>query len=156
MSNRKFNQKSYDAYDSKCKKAAIDLMKRKGFHLVGDINTEHYKKYDVAFINELGQVLKIENEFRGPFDKIKNSYPSIHIPIRKKDTECDFYFIWGNDYKDLAIIKKETIKKYNNTIVNNVCAKGKPHQFTEDFIDIPKKEVQFYSYDNFSNRWLSE
>jgi hypothetical protein len=56
----------------------------------------------------------------------------------------------------LAVIKKETIKTYNNTIVNNVCAKGQPHQFTEDFIDIPKKEVQFYSYDNFSNRWLSE
>ena len=148
---RKFNQQAYDNYDNKCKVATINLFKRKGFNLVGNINTEHYKKYDVKLINELGQVLKIENEFRGPFDKIKNLYLTVHIPVRKKYTECDFYFIWGNDYKDLAVIKKETIKKYNNTIIKQVCANGKPYEFTEDFIDIPKKEVQFYSIDNIFN-----
>lgn len=148
---RKFNQQAYDNHDNKCKVATINLFKRKGFNLVGNINTEHYKKYDVKLINELGQVLKIENEFRGPFDKIKNLYLTVHIPVRKKNTECDFYFIWGNDYKDLAVIKKETIKKYNNTIIKQVCANGKPYEFTEDFIDIPKKEVQFYSIDNIFN-----
>ena len=42
------------------------------------------------------------------------------------------------------------------TINGKLKIKGKAHQFTEDFIAIPKKEVQFYSYDNFSNRWLSQ
>ena len=143
---REFNKIAYDQFDMSCKIATIKLMESRGYTLIGDINTEHYKKYDVAFKNKSGNIIKIENEYRGPFDKIKKYYSTIHIPIRKKNTECDYYFIWGNDYKDLAIIDKETIKKYNNTIINQVCANGKPYQFTEDFIDIPKKEVKFYTF----------
>jgi hypothetical protein len=144
---RKFNEVAYNNYDYKCKVAAINFMKKKGFTLIGDIDTEHYKKFDLQFINESGKIVKIENEFRGPFNDIKNKYYSVHIPYRKKETECDFYFIWGNEWNDLAVIKKDILKKYSDNVINQVCAKGKPYEFVEKFIDIPKEKIYFLSVD---------
>ena len=45
------------------------------------LNTEHYKKYDVAFENKSGKIIKIENEYRGPFDKIKKYYFSFSLTL---------------------------------------------------------------------------
>ena len=114
---RKFNKIAYDEFDMCCKLATVDLMNKRKYNLIGDINTEYYKKYDLAFKNELGNIIKIENEFRSVFDKIKNVFKTVHIPIRKKNTECDYYFIWGNNYEDLAIINKETFNKFSVPVI---------------------------------------
>ena len=141
---RKFNKIAYDEFDMCCKLATVDLMNKRGYNLIGDINTEYYKKYDLAFKNELGNIIKIENEFRSVFDKIKNVFKTVHIPIRKKNTECDYYFIWGNNYEDLAIINKEIINKFKEKTINLICAKGKEYEFKEEFIDIPIEYIKFY------------
>lgn len=141
---RKFNKIAYDEFDMNCKIATVNLMNTRGYNLIGDINVEYYKKYDLAFKNKNGNVIKIENEFRGVFDKIKYIFKTVHIPIRKKNTECDYYFIWGNNYKELAIINKETINKFKEKTINQICAKGEEYEFTEEFIDIPKENIKFY------------
>ena len=45
MSKRQFNKLAYDEYDMNCKLATVNLMNKKGYNLIGDINTEYYKKY---------------------------------------------------------------------------------------------------------------
>ena len=144
MSKRQFNKLAYDEYDMNCKVATVNLMSKKGYNLIGDINTEYYKKYDLAFKNLEGNIIKIENEFRGGFENIKNKFSTVHIPIRKKNTECDFYFIWGNNYEELAIINKDILTKFKDNIINQICAKGKEYEFEEEFIDIPKQYIKFY------------
>ncbi len=143
---RKFNKKVYDLFDKPCKIATVKIMNKKGYYLIDDIDTEHFKKFDLQFINDYNKILKIENEYRGPFNKIKYIYNSVHIPVRKKNTECDFYFIWGNNYKDLAIIDRKTFIEFRDNIVTVTCAKGKPYEFNEDFIDIPINKVKFFTF----------
>ena len=47
---RLFNQKAYDAFDSKNKKEILSIMSKKGYSLVGNLEEEHYKKYDIKFV----------------------------------------------------------------------------------------------------------
>ena len=60
---RKFNKNAYDSFDSKNKIGILEIMTKKGYTLVGDIDTEHYKKYDVKFVKG-GKELSFENETR--------------------------------------------------------------------------------------------
>jgi hypothetical protein len=82
---RKFNKTAYDDYDLPNKLELKNLMEKKGYSLMGDINEEHYKKYDLIFKHSpSNKILAFENETRANFDKIKSYYNTIHIPIRKK------------------------------------------------------------------------
>lgn len=140
---RKFNQQAYDNYDNKCKVATTEYLGKKGFYPISNIDTEYYKKYDLEMVNSQGMIIKIENEMRGEFKKIKENYNSFHIPVRKKNTECDFYFIWSPDYDEIGIIKKKVFIKYMENVKSIVCQKDKADERIEDFIDIPKNEIIF-------------
>jgi len=148
---REFNLKLYNQCDMSAKKASIQLMKRRGYELHGDLNQEHYKKYDLVFKNKDGNFLSVENEYRGNFNKIKDYFPTVHIPIRKKGSQCDYYFVWGNEYSELGIIKMEDIRKFSDKPVNVLCTQALElydgDAYKEDFIDIPKSLVMFFKKD---------
>lgn len=153
---REFDLKLYQKCDMSAKTAAISLMKRRGYELHGDVNQEHYKKYDLVFKNKNGDILTVENEYRGNFTSIKNYYPTVHIPIRKKNSQCDYYFVWGLDYTELGIIKMSDIKKFSDKPVNVLCTQALElydgDAYREDFIDVPKDLVTFFKV-NENGKW---
>jgi len=146
---RKFNSKLYDQCDMTSKKASISLMESRNYELVGDIDEEHYKKYDLRFKNkETGEIIAVENEFRGNFKKIKEFFQTVHIPIRKKGSQCDFYFVWGLDYTEVGIIKMIDVSKFSEKPVKVLCTLANrlydSPEYTEEFIDVPKEFVKFF------------
>jgi hypothetical protein len=145
---REFNLKLYHQCDMSAKKAVIALMKNKGYELDGDINKEHYKKYDLRFKNANGDVISVENEYRGNFAKIRDFFPTVHIPIRKKGSQCDYYFVWGLNYTEMGLIKMSDIIKFSDKPVNVLCTQAMElydgDVYREDFIDVPKSLVTFF------------
>lgn len=148
---REFNLKLYQQCDMSAKTAAILLMKKRGYELKGDVNKEHYKKYDLVFENKAGEILSVENEYLGNFSKIRDYFPTVHIPIRKKGSQCDYYFVWGNDYTELGLIKMTDIRKFSDKPVNVLCTLALElydgEAYKEDFIDVPKSLVTFFKKD---------
>jgi len=153
---RPFNLKLYQQCDMSAKKASIALMKNRGYSVDGDLDKENYKKYDLVFVNDKGDKLSVENEFRGAFNKIRDVYPTVHIPIRKKNSMCDYYFVWGNNYTEVGIIKMSDISKFSDKPVNVLCVEAMKlydgEAYVEDFIDVPKKYVTFYKL-NSKGKW---
>lgn len=156
MSKRPFNLKLYEQCDMSAKKASIALMENRGYSVMGDLDKEHYKKYDLVFTNKNGETISVENEFRGAFNKIRDVYSTVHIPIRKKNSMCDYYFVWGNDYNEVGIIKMSDISKFSDKPVNVLCVEAMKlydgEAYSEDFIDVPKEYVNFYKK-NHKGKW---
>lgn len=146
---RKFNKQAYDTYDHSNKLELKNIMEKKGYSLMGDINEEHYKKYDLIFKhNNSNKILAFENETRINFDKIKSSYNTIHIPIRKKNTKADYYIVWNTKMTEFFLIPYSVINKHINNLVNVKCS----NTYIEDFIDIPKAQCQLF-YKNKKGNW---
>lgn len=148
MSKREFDVNLYQRCDMKAKVAAISLMKNRGYKLVGDVAQEHFKKYDLVFQNDNGETISVENEYRYNFSKIRDIYSTVHIPIRKKNSQCDYYFVWGSDCAEVGLIKMADISKFTDKIVDVYCTEevdlydGDVYQ--EKFIDVPKEYVTFF------------
>ena|ERR1035438_246389 len=145
---REFDIRLYHKCDNKSKLAAIELMKHRGYELDGDIEKEHYKNYDLKFKHPItNEILYIENEYRGAYRKIRDVYDTVHIPIRKKVSKCDYYFVWGCDYNEVGIIKMSDILKFGDNPVNVLCIEAMKlydsEAYCEDFIDVPKGLVLF-------------
>ena len=141
---RKFNKEAYDSMDKPCRIALRDMMTARGYELVGDIDKEEYKKYDLMFVKD-GKNLSFENEMRRPFNSIKNYYDTIHIPIRKAHNQSDWYIVWNIGCTECAMIKTSKIREFAKTDVVNVsCNEETQHNYKEDFIDVPKTEWAFY------------
>jgi hypothetical protein len=143
---RPFNQAAYDAHDKRNKEELLFIMEKRGYEIVGDINEENYKKYDLKFKHkESGAEISFENETRDVFDKIKNIFKTIHIPIRKKNTQADFYIVWNNSMTEMFLIPREIIEKCKSDIVDVKCKEGHVnYEYEEKFIDIPKNLVTLY------------
>lgn len=143
---RPFNQAAYDAHDNRNKEELLKIMKRRGYEIIGDIKEEHFKKYDLKFKHtKTGAELSFENETRDVFDKIKNIFKTIHIPIRKKNTQADFYIVWNPKMTEFFLIPKQIIEKCKEEIVDVKCKEGHVnYEYEEKFIDIPKKFVTLY------------
>ena len=91
--------------------------------------------------DEKDKYIRIENESREDFDKIKNRFSTIHIPIRKKDTKANFYFVWKPNQTECMIIDIDECREFNifNNIQSVVCSKDRNlSAYEEDFIDVPK------------------
>lgn len=148
---RQFNKKAYDAFDSKNKKEILSIMSKKGYTLVGKLEEEHYKKYDIKFTKN-GKEVSFENETRINFATIRDVYPTIHIPIRKQNTQCDFYIVWKLEMDEFFLISKNVIDKYKTETVDIVCnADHEEYCYEEAFIDIPKEKAELYK--KINNRW---
>lgn len=91
---RPFNQKAYNSCDMKNKKALVSIMTKKGYTLIGNLEEEHYKKYDVKFKKD-DKEISFENETRVNFTKIRDFFQTIHIPIRKKIV-LPIFTLFGN------------------------------------------------------------
>jgi hypothetical protein len=154
MTKRPFNKDAYAAHDRKNKVALIELMTRRGYELVGDLEEENFKKYDLQFKHkEDGRILSFENETRDVFDKIKSVFPTIHIPIRKKNTQADFYIVWNVQMSEFFLISREVIEKCKQDIVSVKCKEGHVNYvYEEDFLDIPKNMAQLFKK-NGSGFW---
>lgn len=138
---RKFNKDAYDSYDHSNKLELKNLMEKKGYSIMGNINEEHYKKYDLIFKNnDSNETLSFENETRINFDKIKSFYNTIHIPIRKKNTQANYYIVWNTQMTEFFLIPYSVINKHIDNLVNVKCS----NTYIEDFIDIPKSECQLF------------
>ena len=129
------------------------MMINKGYEIVGDINKENYKLYDLKFKHkESGKELSFENEQRRVFDAIKNRFPTIHIPIRKKNNQSDYYIVWNPTCTEFAMIDTRVIRDLANSKVVNVACKesfdGAQKSYTEDFVDVPKNMATFYKLKN--------
>jgi hypothetical protein len=148
---RPFNLKAYNAFDLKNKQELVSIMTKKGYTLVGELNKEHYKKFDLKFIKEDKEV-SFENETRVNFVTIRDVYKTIHIPIRKKDTQADFYIVWKPELDEFFLISKDVINKNKEKMVTLVCNEFEEDEVYEDtFIDIPKDEAVLYVKKN--NVW---
>jgi hypothetical protein len=148
---RPFNLKAYNAFDLKNKQELVSIMTKKGYTLVGELNKEHYKKFDLKFIKEDKEV-SFENETRVNFVTIRDIYKTIHIPIRKKDTQADFYIVWKPELDEFFLISKDVINKNKEKMVTLVCNEFEEDEVYEDtFIDIPKDEAVLYVKKN--NVW---
>lgn len=148
---RPFNQKAYDAFDLKNKKELVLIMTKKGYTLVGDINEEHYKKYDVKFTKN-GKELSFENETRINFITIRDYYPTIHIPIRKQNTQADFYIVWKPELDELFMISKDIINEHKKETVTLICNEyDEDNSYEDSFIDIPKEKAELYK--KIKGRW---
>jgi hypothetical protein len=154
---RPFNKAAYEAHDNRNKEELFKIMKRLGYELVGDIKEENFKKYDLKFKKiETGAELSFENETRDVFDKIKNIFKTIHIPIRKKNTQADFYIVWNPKMTELFLIPKDVIEKCKEEIVDVKCKEGHVnYEYEEKFIDIPKNLVTLY-YKTESGFWKEQ
>ena len=151
MEKRPFNLKAYNAFDLKNKQELVSIMTKKGYTLVGELNKEHYKKFDLKFIKEDKEV-SFENETRVNFVTIRDVYKTIHIPIRKKDTQADFYIVWKPELDEFFLISKDVINKNKEKMVTLVCNEFEEDEVYEDtFIDIPKDEAVLYIKKN--NVW---
>ena len=150
---RKFNKGAYDQCDNQCKLALNKMMTNKGYEIVGDINKENYKLYDLKFKHKVtGKELSFENEQRRVFDAIKNRFPTIHIPIRKKNNKSDYYLVWNSSCTELAMIDTYIIRELAKSKVVNVSCKegfdGVQKTYKEDFVDVPKSKATFYKLKN--------
>lgn len=143
---RPFNQAAYDAHDKRNKEELLAIMGRRGYEIVGNIEEEHYKKYDLKFRHtETGKEISFENETREVFDKIKNVFNTIHIPIRKKNTQANFYIVWNTAMTEMFLIPQQVIEKCKADIVDVKCKEGHiNYEYEEKFLDIPKKFVDLY------------
>jgi hypothetical protein len=145
---RLFNKKAYDEVDNSSKLAAIRLMKTRRYELISDLNTEYYKDFDCVFQHLLTKkILKIENEYRMSFNRIKNEFKTIHIPLRKSASKADYYFVWGNNYNEVAIIEMPKALKFSNNPVSVYCQSElseSKEPYIEEFIDVPKDLFQFF------------
>lgn len=145
MGKRPFNKDAYNATDSKCKIAAVEMMKGKGFEPIVDINIENYQKWDLKFYNQQqDKTLIIENEMRENFDVIKKKFSTVHIPIRKRLSPADYYIVWHSNLQEFILIENKLLT--SSPIVSVKCKEwGRPEEsYTEDMVDVPKKSVSFY------------
>lgn len=141
---RPFNKKAYDSFDLKNKKELVNMMLAKGYSLVGAIETEHFKKYDIKFTKDGGEI-SFENETRMNFVTIRDVYSTIHIPIRKENTQADYYIVWKPELDEFFMIDKKTIEKYKKKVVTILCNESHVgDSYIDSFIDIPKIEAVLY------------
>lgn len=146
MSTRAFNKEVYDQVDMACKNRLKEVIELNSDYRVCDgLNNELYKKGDLAFKNG-NKIFLFENEVREQFDNITQKWNTIHIPIRKKYTPADFYVVWNKKLDQFILIDVKKTKSYWDNIVNVECnhEMSKEVKYVEPFIDIPKKETQWY------------
>lgn len=156
MKKRPFNEDAYDSMDMKSKVALVEMMCNKGYELVGDINIEEYKKWDLEFQKGKKKV-SFEIEMRQPFNKIKTCYNTVHVPIRKKNNQSDYYIVWNLDCTEFAIIETQEIRRHakDENLIYLECNEGKDWNYKEHFIDVPKEEWKFFKINN-KGEWLEE
>jgi hypothetical protein len=142
--SRPFNEEAYKAFDKKNKEILAQIMTKKGYVLVGDINKEYYKEYDLKF--KLGDTeLTFENETRVNFVRIRDEFSTIHIPIRKQNTQVDYYVVWKPELDEFFLIDKPTLDKYRTNTVSLLCNEyNKAAHYQDSFIDVPKNEAVLY------------
>jgi hypothetical protein len=147
MNKRKFNKKSYELADMPSKLVLKKLIEDNSeYVLETGLNEELYKAGDLVFRNGNKRVI-FENEVRNNFMDIVELYTTIHIPIRKKNTPADFYIVWKTDFTQFILIDLRKNRKYFDNIVSIKCNEkfdNDEFKYTEDFIDMPKSETQWY------------
>lgn len=149
--SRPFNQKAYNAFDLKNKKEILSIMTKKGYTLVGDLDEEHYKKYDIKFEKD-GEEISFENETRMNFTTIRDVYSTIHIPIRKQNTQADYYIVWKPELDEFFLISKDIINEHKKEVVTLICNEFEEDKSYQDsFMDIPK--VKAVLYKKINSHW---
>lgn len=149
--SRPFNKKAYDAFDFKNKKELVEIMTKKGYTLIGDLNKEHFKKYDVIF-SKNNKNISFENETRINFEKIRDVYPTIHIPIRKQNSQADYYIVWKSSLDEFFLIDKKTIEEHKEKTVTLVCNEyDEDNRYEDTFIDISKDKAVLYK--KINGKW---
>lgn len=149
LTKRPFNQGAYDECDSNAKNTVVEIMKRLGYSVHGNLKEENYKKYDLNFFNESTQkFFAVENEVRRDFDAIRDRFDTVHIPVRKSNTQMDCYFVWNRNVNQVIVIDRITFLKYVKNLVDVDCdsevLNGDKIAYQEKFIDVPKHECKFY------------
>lgn len=125
--------------DMPCKVALKNIMESKGYSLVGDIEKEEYKKYDLMF-QKGDKKLTFENEMRKPFYTILKYYDTVHIPIRKANNQSNWYALWNLECSEFLIIRMGVIRHLaKESVVDIDCNKGTEYNYVEKFIDVPTK-----------------
>jgi hypothetical protein len=151
---RPFNKKAYDAFDMKNKKELVDIMTKKGYELIGDINKEHFKKYDVRF-KKGDKFISFENETRVNFIRIRDEFKTIHIPIRKQNTQASFYIVWKPELDEFFLIDEQTITEHKNETITLICNEfDEDNRYEDSFIDIPKDKAVLYR--KINNTWKKQ
>lgn len=145
MEKRPFNKKAYDNFDKPANKRLFEiLINNSNYKPLVDLDLELYKFGDAVFSNGK-KIIIFENETRQYFDDILNKFETIHIPIRKKNTPANFYIVWKPDFTQFILIDRKTLdRNLNNIAVDVQCDNDIIGKYKEDFIDIPKKETQWY------------
>lgn len=140
---RPFNKDAYNACDQSSKQRLVQIIeKNTKYRLACDLNEEMYKKGDVIFKYNDKEII-CENEVRYDFYKIVHRYNTVHIPIRKKCTQSNCYFVWNTDLTECIFIDSKLIKQFSDNVVTLTCKHemSKKAEYTDSFIDIPKNQT---------------
>lgn len=143
---RSFNKEIYDQVDMSAKLVLKKLIETNSeYTLESDLDEELYKAGDIVFQKGNKKII-FENEVRYDFDRIVESFLTIHIPIRKQNTPAHYYVVWKPDFCQFILIKLKDIRKYFDNIVEVKCTQemGSNVSYVEEFIDIPKSETSWY------------
>jgi len=135
------NQELYDKYDMPGKQALMRVLTHYGYTLVGDINQEHYKETDLITQDRNGNQVKWEIQVRTQdnYNKLRNNtFKTFFVHTRKNQNQSEWYVVFPEDYKEVAIISMKHIKESS---IKTVKTKSGTY---ESFFDVPMKYVNFY------------
>jgi hypothetical protein len=142
-----FDKELYDKYDTPSKQVLMNILSHRGYTLQGDINEEHYKDTDIITKDDKGNEVKWEIQVRSQdnYNKLRdNTYKTFFVHTRKNQNTSQYYVVFPEDYKEMAIISMKHIKE---SPIKTVKTKRGEY---ESFFDVPMKYVNFYSVsDNF-------
>lgn len=141
------NRELYDKYDMPGKVALMKILTHFGHTLVGSIHDEHYSETDIITENVHKQQTKWEIQVRTQdnYNKIRNkTFSTFFVHTRKNQNNSDYYVVFPENYKEVAITKMSHVKQ---SPIKTVRTKSGTY---ESFFDVPIKHVTFYKItDNF-------
>ena len=120
-------------------------MKLRSFAPFGKTKKSLYSS-NSAIVEDRGDSIFVR--VRRDFDAIRDRFDTVHIPVRKSNTQMDCYFVWNRNVNQVIVIDRITFLKYVKNLVDVDCDSevfnGDKIAYQEKFIDVPKHECKFY------------
>ncbi len=109
------NRDLYDKFDKPGKILLNNILEKRGFKLVGDINHEYYAKTDLIFINpktNKQEMWEIEVKNSVYFERIiNNEYKTVIVNTRKAINQSQWFCLFSSNWDKLLITNFSNIKK---------------------------------------------
>lgn len=141
---KKFSQELCDENDLIAKQTAINFLEwTKYYSLKTPLSKqeESYKKKDFEItLLSTGKKIKVEVERKKVWNKFGQwqGWPTIDVPVRKKDSEADLFIMVNKECNSIAV----TMMK--NVLNSKVTSKKTIYTSNEEFFNVDLKYFKFY------------